>query len=243
MKPRFSIGTIAVFLVLALIFSCFPLSASAASVTTINQTAALRSIPESGMMCLTFDDGYGPTNIKRVLDSLREEGICCTFFVIGKCLKSYPDLWKQAVADGHEIAYHSMRHYSMGRWSNKKILADIEAWNKVAKEVLGEDYVIPKIARLPGGSGHRNSRILKLFNGLGYTVIGWNADTLTGVKKPRTAKKVASYVLRHAKVGTICLQHFNSVDSKSVSLYLKKLKEKGIPLGRISDALAAANIG
>ena len=33
-----------------------------------------------------------------------------TFFVIGSQLKAHPDLWQQAVADGHQICNHTYTH-------------------------------------------------------------------------------------------------------------------------------------
>lgn len=210
----------------------------------VYQTKPVSELPESGMMCLTFDDGFSKEGIIRILDCLKKAQVKCTFFVIGsRCLKPYPDLWKRAAAEGHEIAYHTTTHTSLTSKSDEWIKNDILAWEKIAKEVLGEDYVIPKIARLPGGAGDRTKRILKCFNEMGYTVIRWSADTLSGLGGTkgnyRFPKKVAQYVLNHAKVGAIMLQHFNSYDDKSVSFYIQELKTK-YKLGKVTEALEEA---
>ena len=36
-------------------------------------------------------------------------------------------------------------------------------------------------ARLPFGIGHQDPRILGIFHEMGYTIVGWNADTYSGV--------------------------------------------------------------
>jgi len=192
------------------------------------------------MMCLTFDDGYGSNYVKTVLDCLRENNVQCTFFIIGKCLQAYPELWQQAIVDGNEICYHSMKHENLMTYTNQQILNDIAIWNSTAKEILGNDYAIPKIARLPGGNGNQSQRILKLFNNLNYNVIAWNADSYTGVIRQNgnrtTDQQIANYIINHATIGNISLQHFNQYDAPSVSIYTKTLKQK-YKLGKISDAL------
>ena len=194
------------------------------------------------MMCLTFDDGYDKNSIKTILDCLRENNVCCTFFVIGQNLQAYPELWQQAIIDGNEIAYHSMKHDDLTTYTDQQILDDITKWNTTAKEILGEDYIIPKIARLPGGGGNQSKRILSLFNSLSYSIIAWNADTYTGVIRNNKNsvsiinQQVADYVLAHAAIGTIQLQHFNQYDGPSVSLYITTLKSE-YSLGTISQAL------
>ncbi len=193
-------------------------------------------------MYLTFDDGYGSNYIKTVLDCLRKNNVQCTFFIIGKCLQAYPELWQQAIIDGNEICYHSMKHENLMTYTNQQILNDIATWNSTAKEILGDDYVIPKIARLPGGNGNQSQRVLKLFNNLNYNIIAWNADSYTGVIKNNKNnvfvinQQIADYVLNNANIGTIQLQHFNCYDAPAVSFYIQSLKNK-YTLGKISDAI------
>ncbi len=194
---------------------------------------AYRMIPKN-QVSLTIDDGYGRSYITTVLNLLRAKNVDSTFFVIGNQLKAYPDLWRQAIMDGHEICYHSMNHYSMGSWSNTKIIQDLNTWNKTAKDVLGHWYTIPKLARLPGGSGHTNSRILLLFNSIGYKVIGWNVDTYTGAIRPK--RSISRYIVDKTVPGSIVLTHFNSLDSRAMADYIDFLKNKFM-LVKVSDAL------
>lgn len=204
--------------------------------------AQIKSLPDSGMMCLTFDDGYSRSSIETILGCLREHDVHCTFFIIGTCLKLYPELWRQAVEDGHEIAYHTMNHRPLTRRSNAQIVADLNEWNQTAMTVLGIGYRIPKIARAPGGT--TDARVRRLFSALGYSLIYWSCDTFTGVYRrnhSNAGARVAGYILKHAASGAISLQHFNAYDAASVSRYIGEIKEC-YQLGTVSEALAAAEM-
>jgi peptidoglycan-N-acetylmuramic acid deacetylase len=201
--------------------------------------AQIKRLPDSGMVCLTFDDGYGEASIRKVLDCLRQYGVQCTFFIIGDCLKRYPALWRQAVEDGHEIAYHTMKHRPLNGMSNENIVEDINQWNDTAHSVLGMGYRIPKIGRAPGGSA--NARVRRLFDAIGYKLIYWSSDTYTGVYrsgKKNAASRIASYIIRKTTAGSISLQHFNACDASSLPRYIETLQSR-FTLGTVSQALAA----
>ena len=112
-----------------------------------------RNNPE---ISITFDDGYGPGNIKHILDTLRWSDIHATFFILWDCLRNTPELWKQAVEQWHQICCHTFSHiYLSGGeytdlWDKSKW---IKAWpwklNKTdlykrtndVKNLLWEDYL------------------------------------------------------------------------------------------------------
>lgn len=198
----------------------------------------IKSLPDSGMVCLTFDDGYNENAVGTILDCLQQNDVQCTFFVVGVCLKEYPELWKRAVAEGHEIAYHTMRHRPLDECSNRQIVSDINEWNETAYDVLGPGYHIPKIARAPGGRA--GERVRRLFYCLGYRLIYWSSDTFSGVyqgNRSNAEERIASYMIELTEVGAISLQHFNRYDASSVSGYIAELKAK-FTLGTVSQALA-----
>lgn len=216
--------------IMAFLFIAAPYCAYASS-------APLKCIKKAlnGFVCLTIDDGYGRSNVKKDLDVLRANKVHCTFFVIGSVLKKYPDLWKQAVKDGNEIAYHTMNHTSVSHWSNSKISSDFKTWVKTAKKVLGQKYIIPKFVRLPGGSGSSNQRILKLFKNLGYQVVYWSSDTYTGAVKKH--KSIDKYIRSKTKTGSVILTHFNSYDVPALPKYIGWLKSH-YKLGTLTQAFA-----
>lgn len=87
---------------------------------------------------LTFDDGPTPGVTDRVLDTLRDNGIKGTFFVVAKNAQAYPALMRRILEEGHLVANHSLSH---------KNLTDTSffSWKKTVKsEVLvAHDILAP----------------------------------------------------------------------------------------------------
>lgn len=195
-----------------------------------------KTVPKP-FVCLTVDDGFNSACIRSILKTLKKHDVKCTFFVVGAYLlkKDNQPLWQQAVRDGHEICYHTMRHKRATAMKTAEIKADIAAWEAVAHKVLGESYVIPKFARLPGGAGSSDGRILAAYDECGYSVIRWNVDTLTGPANRKISIK--DYVRRVTGQGSVILTHFSSGDASALPGYIGWLKKK-FNLCRISEAFA-----
>jgi peptidoglycan-N-acetylmuramic acid deacetylase len=227
------------FKVLCVLLLAMFLAANPAGKADAATPVLYRTSPQK-IVCLTIDDGYGRQNVKKALDILRAKNVKCTLFVIGSRLTAMPDLWRQAVQDGHEICYHSMAHKNMSSWKKAAILADVARWNQTAQKVLGPGYVIPKFARLPGGSGHKSQRIQGIFASLGYKLIGWSMDTYTGVARISTANlkvRITRYIKTKTKANSIILTHFNGYDVPAFSAYVGWLKGR-CRLGTVSEAFA-----
>jgi len=204
---------------------------------------ALRAMDGSDIVCLTFDDGYNRKSITNILDCLLGHDIRCTFFIIGECLEKYPELWQRAVDEGHEIAYHTMRHDYLTSMKDEQILDDIEKWNEAARNVLGRDYDIPKIARFPGGAGFQSDRVMALFTGLGYTVVGWSIDSSYLLESAREdkAQAAADHIVHRLEAGKIVLQHFKYYDAEALELYLDRVSGQ-YSFATVSQALHELNI-
>jgi peptidoglycan/xylan/chitin deacetylase (PgdA/CDA1 family) len=64
-------------------------------------------------VALTFDDGPDPESTPRFLPVLAALKVTSTFFLLGEMLEAAPDLGRQLVAEGHEVAVHGWTHRSM----------------------------------------------------------------------------------------------------------------------------------
>lgn len=179
-----------------------------------------RNRPE---IALTFDDGYSQVAVESSLVILREMEARTTFFVIGQQLRAYPDLWQQALLDGHEICNHTYTHSYLTSLSSEQIKKELSLWEESAQEVLGEEYLakmkqdFPYI-RFPGGAGHKDERVLRVVSQNGYQPIAWSADTYYAVLRhydlkndlvPPIAQEVANHVIRTSQNGSIPLLHWN----------------------------------
>jgi peptidoglycan/xylan/chitin deacetylase (PgdA/CDA1 family) len=68
---------------------------------------------DAGHVAMTFDDGPDPESTPQFLRVLAGLQVTSTFFLLGEMLEATPDLGKQLVAEGHEVAVHGWTHRSM----------------------------------------------------------------------------------------------------------------------------------
>jgi peptidoglycan/xylan/chitin deacetylase (PgdA/CDA1 family) len=71
---------------------------------------AWRGTAGRGVVALTFDDGPHPETTRRVLALLSETGATATFFVVGSKAERHPDVVREIVRGGHEVALHGYSH-------------------------------------------------------------------------------------------------------------------------------------
>ncbi|MCU1599526.1 MAG: pgdA 4, partial [Frankiales bacterium] len=64
----------------------------------------------AGHVALTFDDGPDAQSTPRFLDLLAKLDTRATFFLLGEMCERYPDVARQVVDGGHEVAVHSWDH-------------------------------------------------------------------------------------------------------------------------------------
>jgi peptidoglycan-N-acetylglucosamine deacetylase len=89
--------------------------------------ALCRAPSGRGEVALTFDDGPHPETTRRVLETLSAVSAKATFFVLGEKAERYPDVVREIVAAGHEVALHGYSHdraYSLR--SVRRLRGDIE---------------------------------------------------------------------------------------------------------------------
>ncbi len=66
-----------------------------------------------------------PENTLRYLDWLDRQGAACTFFVVGRTARAYPDLIREIHRRGHEVACHSDSHRPLPELGPQGLRADL----------------------------------------------------------------------------------------------------------------------
>ncbi|MEO0417154.1 MAG: polysaccharide deacetylase family protein, partial [Verrucomicrobiota bacterium] len=153
------------------------------------------------VLALTFDDGPHPTHTPRLLDILKERNAKCTFFVVGNMARNRTSILRRIVAEGHEIANHTVKHDNLARYSNSALRAELTAAHQMIVAATG---IPPRMMRPPGGAITKDQRKLMLKE-FGYPTIMWSCDP-EDWKKPGVSV-VTDRLIKGAKPGGILLLH------------------------------------
>lgn len=206
-------------------------AAQAAAQQSTGQSQTTDGIdPSKPMVALTFDDGPQPSVGNRIMDCLAQYGGKATFFMVGERVGSYKTEVQRMVAEGHEVANHTMNHKYLQKLGAAQIQAQINNGNDAIQAACG---VRPTLLRLPGGN--HNTTVLA---NAGMPMIQWNVDTLDW--KTRNADKTVAAVLNHVKDGDIILMHeLYGATGDAVARIVPELHKRGFQMVTVSQMAAA----
>ena len=106
-----------------------------------------RTGTSGGKIALTFDDGPDPNTTPLILDTLREQDVEATFFVIGRQVAKHPDLLRRIVDEGHTIGNHTYDHSDMSDLSVERMRAELRSTQEAVDGALG--YHHPMVLMRP----------------------------------------------------------------------------------------------
>jgi peptidoglycan/xylan/chitin deacetylase (PgdA/CDA1 family) len=124
------------------------------------------------VVALTFDDGPDPRYTPAVLDLLARRGASATFFVVGTGVAAHPDLVRRIVAEGHEVANHTLSHQRLDRLDRAGVRAQLEGGAAAIRALALGRAARPHLVRAPFGFEGEASRA-ELSAG-GWEVVRWH---------------------------------------------------------------------
>ena len=192
------------------------------------------------VIALTFDDGPWPETTEKILATLKKEKIKATFFMIGQPLKSYPEIGKKVLADGHAIANHTLHH-----WYNKMspLVAqrEIEDTAKIIKEVLNVETAY---FRPPGGV--LTNGLVSYAQSKKQSVLMWSVDSNDSHPHRPSPAAMVKTVVAQATPGGIVLMHDGGGNHNNTATALPEmiaqLRAKGYTFATIPELLELASI-
>lgn len=196
---------------------------------------------EKKVVALTFDHSWGNTFTPSILDTLKQNNIKATFFIMGPWAKKYPEVAKRIMTDGHEIASHGYRHQNYGDMTREWVKEDIEKSHALIKEITGVDA---KLIRPP--NGHYSKQSLQVTAEMGYQTIIWNIDSLDWKNPGRDV--IVERVVKRLKPGGIILMHASDTPvqtAEALPILLEKIKAEGyeiVTVGQLLDQYAERGI-
>ena len=187
---------------------------------------------EGPYIAFTFDDGPNPTQTPRLLKMLKDRGIKATFFCLGQCVAQSPEVAKQIVKEGHEIANHSWSHPLLSKMGEEAVKDQIDRAHNVIRQTTG---VTPTLFRPPYGGFTVRQRTWA--NGVwNYKTILWDVDSLDW--KHRSPAKTESIIMSETKKGSIILCHdIHKTTVDAMPATLDALLAKGFKFVTVSELL------
>lgn len=156
--------------------------------------ALWRLTKDRKVVYLTFDDGPIPELTPRVLDVLREKNVKATFFCIGENVCKYPQLYRQLIAEGHEVGNHTFNHVQSLKSSKEDFLENVD---------LARQEIESSLFRPPHGFIKRTH--MKALSER-YTLVMW--DVLSqDYAAELNVQQVVNRVMRYTRNGSIVVFH------------------------------------
>jgi len=160
----------------------------------------VRYTGDAASMALTFDDGPNPVATPQLLDLLARQEAKATFFLIGRHVRTVPELAKEIAAQGHAIGNHTESHPSLALLSGTRISEELDRCDEAIRQSVG---VTPRWMRPP--YGFRSPWLSGIVTRRGNAGVAmWSAAARDW--KPQPAEPVIER-LRHARGGDIVLLH------------------------------------
>ncbi len=124
----------------------------------------------SRRVALTFDDGPDDYT-ERYLDVLDDLGVPATFFCCGANAAKRPELVREYVRRGHQLANHGYDHKRFTKLSGGELADQLARTEKaLGGQVTGKPWVRPPHGELDAGS------FVRLLSS-GYTIALWSVDS------------------------------------------------------------------
>jgi peptidoglycan/xylan/chitin deacetylase (PgdA/CDA1 family) len=189
-------------------------------------------------VALTLDAGGGSAPVPDILAALREREVQVTFFLTGKWATENPDLVRQIVDDGHELANHSLTHADFTRLSDEAIREELRATEQIIQEIAGT--TTRPFFRLPYGA--YNERVLLTVIEQGYLPVYWTLDSLDSVGEPKTPAFLLERITGSRSVedlrGAIILAHCGSqATADALPDILDRFAALGLEVQPLSEVL------
>jgi peptidoglycan/xylan/chitin deacetylase (PgdA/CDA1 family) len=193
-------------------------------------------IADRGAVALTFDDGPHPEGTPRVLELLRAADARATFFLVGEQVERFPELAREIVASGHEVAVHCFRHVNLMRRLPAATRDDLNRTAETIREATGAE-----LRRYRPPYGILTLPALQHARARGWDTVLWRRAGRDW-RADATPESIASRLLGKVRGGEVLLLH--DADwyaaprswertAGALELVLERLRDRGLRVARL----------
>ncbi len=161
---------------------------------------------------LTFDDGPTPGITEWILSTLDKYNAKATFFLLGRNVEMYPELYRKIVEAGHAIGNHTYSHQKGWSMSLERYVEDVD----FANDLMHTPLFRPPYAQITPAQARCLSKRFKL--------IMWDVlsrDYSSQVSPEGCLQNVTKYV----EAGSIVVFHDSEKSFSNMSYALPKALE------------------
>jgi peptidoglycan/xylan/chitin deacetylase (PgdA/CDA1 family) len=202
---------------------------------------------------LTFDDGPLPIYSEKVRQTLKEECVRATFFLVGRNATTYPEFVRKLAADGHTIATHTWSHDM--RMPEKSLAEGLSQINRgiaavnVALKTSPDQPEVAPFFRFPGLNSDHELRQSLRNRGIGvFDIDIEGGDWVKDATPDYVLNRVMGQLHKRGR-GIILLHDIQRRTAAMLPAFLKRLKEEGykvvhiVPVPKPDESMTIASVG
>lgn len=190
---------------------------------------------EEPKIAFTMNCAWNADDIDSILETLKNNEVHITFFMVGEWVDKYPEAVKKIYEAGHEIGSHSNTHPHVNNLTAEKNLEEIKLSVDKIEKITGYKT---NLYRAP--YGEYNNTVIKTAQQNGFYPIQWNLDTLD--YQGLTGEEMWNRLKNKLDGGAIILSHNGTKHTAdSLDMLIKNIKASGFQVTTISEIIYKDN--
>jgi len=161
---------------------------------------------------LTFDDGPTPGITEWILRTLDKYDAKATFFVLGKNVELYPDLFRKILEAGHRVGNHTYSHQKGWGMSLERYIEDVD----FANDLIQSNLFRPPYARITPAQTRALAKRYKL--------VMWDIIS-RDYNRALSPRACLRNVVKHLEAGSIIVFHDSEKSFRNMSYALPRTLE------------------
>ncbi len=173
---------------------------------------------------VTYDDGPHPSRTLELLDTLDQNGVKATFFVLAELMTQHQGISREARDRGHGLANHSYTHPQLTKLGSAGLDREIRQSTEDEAAVWNQR---PEFFRCPYGLGMNTARIRQVIAEEKMIHVFWSVDSLDW--KDRNPRSVLDRVMKQVDRegrGIVLFHDINAQTLEASKLLFPILKER-----------------
>lgn len=186
------------------------------------------------MVSIMINVAWGNEYIPEIIRILNEENVHATFFLDGSWLRKNADIAHGIAIHGHELANHAYSHKNMSQLSRTKAREEMVKTQELLKRMNVDNQLFAP------PSGDFDQETVDIAHELGMRTILWTLDTVDW-RNP-SPEWIVRKISQRVEPGALILMHPTSSSSAALKPMIRKIKQKGLALGTVSELISASRV-